>query len=460
MTTPVEIVIKGRDESGGAFASAQGGLAKIGQIAAGIVASQVFNTLANSFMDMTRQAFEAIGNYERLTASIETLTARELTNSGAANSMTEALAMAAPRAKELLDWIQKLAIKSPFTQDSVAVALRTALAYGFTTEQAQRLTQATIDFAAGSGAGEDAMNRIMLALGQIQARGKLSGQEILQLVNAGIPVTQVLAKAFNVTTAEITKMSQEGLIPADKAIEAIINSLETDFAGAAERQTETWAGLTSTFQDLKEIGLRKLFDGLAESIKPLAVNFSNWMQGEGFARLEKMGAIVGEITSEIITLAESFQGVNNAASGFITPFIPAVRSIMDTFEKMRPSIEKTAQVLGEKLVKAGRELYEKVFPFLVQTLDKFALWFAENRPLIEAFVSKMAERFAAWSAAVVGFWNVVEPILSGLFDLILGLVELIMEIATGDWAAAWETIKEIVVGVFTSLGEAIVAFLD
>jgi tape measure domain-containing protein len=100
------------------------------------------------------------------------------------------------------------------------------------------------------------MSRIALALGQIEAKGKLSGQEILQLVNAGLPVVQILAEAFGKTTAEVTAMVSDGLVPANQAIEAITEYIENNFAGAAERQATTWAGLMGTFEDLKNMGLR------------------------------------------------------------------------------------------------------------------------------------------------------------------------------------------------------------
>ncbi len=183
-------------------------------------------------------------------------------------TMNEALQQAGPKAKELLGWIQKLAIKSPFTQQGVSEAFKTAMAYGFTTDEAQRLTSAMIDFASGAGASESVMNQIALALGQIKAKGKLAGQEVLQLVNAGVDVRGILAKAFGVTTAELEDMQEKGLIPADKAIAAIVESLEKDFGGAAERQSSTLSGLLASLSDLKEVGLRNLFEAPFQAAQP------------------------------------------------------------------------------------------------------------------------------------------------------------------------------------------------
>jgi len=262
-----------------------------------------------AFSGFALEGLDAIAQYERLTATLETLSARELMNADSSLSMAEALKISGDRAQELLDWMQELAIKSPFTLEGVANAFRTAQAYGFTADEAKRLSQAMIDFAAGSGASETVMSQIALALGQIQAKGKLAGQEVLQLVNAGLPVTQILADAFNVTTAELVDMQQKGLIPAGEAIEAITVYLETNFAGAAERQANTWAGLQGTFADLKEMGLREFFGGLFDVLQPLAVELSNFLQNEGLAQLREMGVQLGETTQSLINFVEQLQGM-------------------------------------------------------------------------------------------------------------------------------------------------------
>ena len=262
------------------------------------------------FKDYALEGLDAIASYERLTATLETLSARELMNADSSLSMAEALAQSSEKATELLDWMQQLAIKSPFTLEGVANAFRTAQAYGFTADEAQRLTQAMIDFAAGSGASEGVMNQIALALGQIEAKGKLAGQEVLQLVNAGLPVTQILADAFNVTTAEIVDMQQKGLIPAQDAIEAITVYLETNFAGAAERQANTWAGLQGTFEDIKQMGLREFFGGLFDVIQPLAIELSEFMQTEGLDQLRVMGEQLGQAAQSLLDFGQQLQGMS------------------------------------------------------------------------------------------------------------------------------------------------------
>ncbi len=256
-----------------------GVLGNFGSILTGVTSAiSLAGDALRAFGGFAMEGLDAIASYERLSASLTSLSASQILQAGAAESMTQAMTMAAPQAEELLKWIQELAIKSPFTSEGVAQAFRMAQAYGFTAEESKRLTQAMIDFTAGTGASEYAMQQIARALGQISATGKLTGGDMLQLVNAGLPVAQILADAFGVTTAEIMAMREKGLIPAKDAIEAITVYLETNFKGAAENQANTWAGLMGTFADLKTMGLREFFGGLADVLQPIAVGFATWLQ--------------------------------------------------------------------------------------------------------------------------------------------------------------------------------------
>lgn len=253
-------------------------------------------TTLNAQIDLAKMKADGYGK------EIDALNARNgqaatVTKEITINTMghTEAMAAAIPKAQELLDWIQKLAVESPYGPEDVANSFRLAMAYGFTTTEAKRLTQATIDFASGSGASSAAMGQIALALGQIKAKGKLAGQEVLQLVNAGLPITQILADAFHKTTAEITQMQTQGLLPAKDVIEAVAASLEHDFGGAAKRQATSWAGLVETLKQIKDIGLREFFTGMFTAIQPYVVSFVDAFTNGGLQdKLKGIGDAIGK----------------------------------------------------------------------------------------------------------------------------------------------------------------------
>jgi tape measure domain-containing protein len=343
MTATVVVDIVGRD-------SFSATLGNFGNIMTGI--SSAVNLVGDAFRAFTGFAMEgldAIASYERLEMSLTSLVASQMVQAGVAEDVASAMGVASLKAEELVKWNEQLAINSPFTSEGVAQAFRMAMAYGFTTEEAKRLTEAMIDFAAGSGASEYAMQQIARALGQISATGRLTGGDMLQLVNAGLPVAEILADAFGVTTAEIMKMREQGLIPAQDAIEAITVYLETNFAGAAQAQATSWAGLKGTFEDLKAMGLREFFGGLFDALQPFAIAFSTWLQGPGMTLLGTLGDILGGLVTNVLDKFSEFapvmEDINESFllfSGLIQIGLSPLEAFQKVLEKLSTAWDGTA----------------------------------------------------------------------------------------------------------------------
>jgi tape measure domain-containing protein len=334
MTATVVVDIVGRDS----FSTTLG---NFGNIMTGI--SSAVNLVGDAFRAFTGFAMEgldAIASYERLEMSLTSLVASQMVQAGVAEDVASAMGVASLKAEELVKWNEQLAINSPFTSEGVAQAFRMAMAYGFTVEEAKRLTEAMIDFAAGSGASEYAMQQIARALGQISATGRLTGGDMLQLVNAGLPVAEILADAFGVTTAEIMKMREQGLIPAQDAIEAITVYLETNFKGAAQAQATTWAGLKGTFEDLKAMGLREFFGGLFDALQPFAVAFTTWLQGPGMTLLGALGDILGGLVRNVLDRFSEFAPVMETINESFLLFSGLIQIGLSPLEAFQKVLEK------------------------------------------------------------------------------------------------------------------------
>lgn len=331
----IEQAIRGLNQLAGAFdqvgSSAPKARKPVDDIVAALTKFSIIKEAASGLISLGQATIQSYSDNERLAQSLQALVAKEELASGAATNMTQALKNAKGQSQELLKWTQQLAIQSPFSQQGVAQAFKMAQAYGFVSEtaskadvDAKRLTQAMIDFASGSGQSEETMSRIALALGQVQAKGKLAGGEMLQLTEAGLNVRQILADSFHKTTNEIVQMQEKGLIPANRAISAIVESLERDFGGAAKRQANMWAGLLNSISDIKEVGLREFFAGTFQAIQPLAQQFVDTLSdpsvqtnirawGESFGQVAAVGAgAIQAIIGNLQTLTPLIAGVTAA----------------------------------------------------------------------------------------------------------------------------------------------------
>ena len=336
----IEQAIRGLNQLAGAFdqvsTSAPKARKPVDDIVAALAKFSIIKEAASGLISLGQATNQSYSDNERLAQSLQALVAKEELASGAATNMTQALGQATGKSQELLKWTQQLAIQSPFSQTGVAQAFKMAQAYGFVSEtaskadvDAKRLTQAMIDFASGSGQSEETMSRIALALGQVQAKGKLAGGEMLQLTEAGLNVRQILADAFGKTTQEIIQMQEKGLIPANRAISAIVESLERDFGGAAKRQANTWAGLLNSISDIKEVGLREFFAGTFQAIQPLAQQFVDTLSDPSVqTNIRAWGQSLGQVASVGAGALQFLIGNVQA----LTPFIAAAGAAWLTYK--------------------------------------------------------------------------------------------------------------------------------
>lgn len=317
---------------GSLVANVGGKIGNIASVTIGTVLAGAVQGVGSSFSGMVQTGLQAYSSFERLGSSMQSLIAREMQHQNSALNMNQALALSVDKSKELLKWTQDLAIASPFSQDGVAQTFKMQMAYGFTADEAQRLTQTMIDFSSGSGQSEESMSRISLALGQIKAKGHVAGGELLQLTEAGLPVLEILAGAFHKTTGEVSAMVEKGIVPADDAIKAIADSLDKDFGGAAKRQAGTMEGLLNSLQDLTTVGLREFFTGTFQAIQPYINKFVDTMSDPAVQQsIVEIGNAIGT------TLGSAFEFISGTA-------IPA---LVQGFNILIPTIQDSIAFISE-----------------------------------------------------------------------------------------------------------------
>ncbi len=153
------------------------------------------------------------------------------------------------QATEMLQKLRDFADKTPFEFVGLQDAAKRMMAYGFAAEEVIPMLTAVGDAAAALGGGQPMIERLTLALGQMSAKGKVSGEELRQLAEAGVPALRYLANSAGVTTGEMSKMIEKGIVPADKAIKVLLENMKSDFGGLMGKQAETASGKLSTMRD-------------------------------------------------------------------------------------------------------------------------------------------------------------------------------------------------------------------
>ena len=178
----------------------------------------------------------------------------------------------AKHAQAFLDEMAFFAARTPFEYPDLLTAARRMMAMGFEAQNVLPTLTAVGNAAAGLGLGAEGINRITLALGQMRAKARVSGEEMRQLAEAGIPAWSILAEAMGKTEAEVMKMSELRLISADKAIPQLVAGMNKRFPDMMKNMENTWQGVTSTIRDVWRMTLGSLTSNLFGSI-------TRWLQG-------------------------------------------------------------------------------------------------------------------------------------------------------------------------------------
>lgn len=181
----------------------------------------------------------------------------------------------AEKGERLSNSLMNLAAETQLDFSQVSAATRKLQAYGFEAQNVEYILRDVADAAAASG-DTYAFDRIILALGQINTKGKIAGEEINQLAEAGLNVRKYLSEGLGVTNEQLTKLLRTG-ISAEVAIPIVLKGIEKDYSGAAETISETMTGLASTVKDNFLIIGSGMLDPFFEATKDLLKNVRDVM---------------------------------------------------------------------------------------------------------------------------------------------------------------------------------------
>lgn len=237
--------------------------------------------------------------------------------------------------------LREYAAKTPFAFTDLAEATQTMLAFGMTSDESALALRHLGDISLGDS---NKLKSLTLAFSQVSSAGKLAGQDLLQMINAGFNPLQVIAEKTGASYADLkavmsgektsedfqlrmeaarkeveelginasesaimlTKIGEDGMISADMVAAAmrIATSEGGAFYKALESASETAKGQISTIQDSWDMLAGKVtggaFDKLSQEVFPKVISWLDELNAaydeNGFDGLkDAAGGIFGEL---------------------------------------------------------------------------------------------------------------------------------------------------------------------
>lgn len=168
----------------------------------------------------------------------------------------EVMLQSGAKAKAMVADLTAFAAKTPFQLPGITATAKSLLAFGFSQKDITTDLQMLGDISAATGKD---LRELSVIYGQVNLAGKLMGQDFLQFVNAGVPIATELAKiigkkfggSLEQNKKRVKDFMSKGMISFNMVKKAMENMTAQGgkFHNMMEKQSQTLAGLWSTFRD-------------------------------------------------------------------------------------------------------------------------------------------------------------------------------------------------------------------
>jgi tape measure domain-containing protein len=276
----------------------------------------------------------------------------------------------AETAKNMLAQLKDQALKSPMQFQDITKGAQTLLGYGLTAEQVIPITRMLGDI---SGGNADKFGRLALAFGQVNAAGRLMGQETRQMINAGFNPLQSISEKTGESMASLSKRMKDGQISVQEVADAFkyATSEGGRFFGNADKQSQTLQGQLNKLQEsvtfaLAEIGtslannggLKQFFESLTATVTKVKDAFLA-LSPETQSLILKFGLIlatagplliffgslftaIGSISTAVGVLTVAFTGLNLVTGGLLVGlglFVAAMVGVAQNAREAADSVD-------------------------------------------------------------------------------------------------------------------------
>lgn len=177
----------------------------------------------------------------------------------------EVMTGSAEKAAEVVDELKDIAASTPFEMPELAETTQLLMNYGFTADDALDKMQMLGDISQGSA---EKMNRIATAYGQMSSAGKVSLEDVKQMIEAGFNPLQEISESTGESMESLYDRISAGTISVDEITASMQRSTSEGgrYFQSMEKQSQTFSGQMSTLKDNVQGLLGNVTSGIFEKL--------------------------------------------------------------------------------------------------------------------------------------------------------------------------------------------------
>lgn len=333
----------------------------------------------------------------------------------------EVMTGSAEKAAEVIDKLKKVGAETPFELPDLADTTQLLMNYGFSADEAMDKMMMLGDISQGSA---EKMSRIATAYGQMSSAGKVSLEDVKQMIEAGFNPLQEISESTGESMASLYDRISKGAISVDEITASMQRATSEGgkYFQSMEKQSQTFSGLISTLKDnaqqlLGEV-VKPISDGLTELLLPAAISAIEQLT-QGFEENGVSGMI---------------QAAGNIVNGLFTGIMENAPLLISTgMELLNQFWLGIATGLPELIVK-GFEI-----------VTQLALGIMQNLPQL------VTQGSAAITNYVSGLLSALPSVLQSGVQMVLRLVDGIINNLPAIVSAAAQAIARFVASVASNL---------
>ncbi len=206
------------------------------------------------------------------------------------------------KGKALFKDITDFATSTPMMESDLARAAQTMLSFNISSEKVMPLLKQMGDISMGDS---QKLQSLALAFSQASSSGKLMGQDLMQMINAGFNPLVEISKKTGRSMTDLKDAMSKGEISIAMVEDAFKSATEEggQFNGMLEKQSKTLVGAQSNLEG----AIQKLTNAVGEKLEPMLVgafnsgydainNLTETLENT-YINFERIGRIIAEVAA-------------------------------------------------------------------------------------------------------------------------------------------------------------------
>lgn len=226
-------------------------------------------------------------------------------------------------ADHLIASMQQIGEESAYDTTQLLPLARQWVNIGNTSDEAISKMKKIVDLGSAYGMQTEQIQAANLALTQMSMAGKIGAQDMMQLINAGVPAWQLLADKMGLSVAEVRELSQEGAL-GEEAIGTLWDAITEKTQGAADTMGNTLMAKFSNMQESATNSMAGIGDIIAQGFDLKDVLTDMGTQTEAFKQhinnIKEAAKQVGVQQAIVDELNKISPAAATAAGGVMSAF--------------------------------------------------------------------------------------------------------------------------------------------